>query len=513
MLGPVIEMIPQLLVIPVLLFVVGLLDNILSDILQLVVCPAPVVATISLSLFFIAGVVAFLGYTLFDGSARPHSSPFQSSLAGFLSGRIIPMVRPWISWPHAQVTGLSTFFLPLHTSHTNSTSSANSTSSRDSQITRPDKLVVKHYHETVQAIHDDDAFDKASAALGSVLGPQRYIYSWIPLEEEEVTTLVHLLSPEASIRANRTAAAAIAGLNIDGPNAIPQRVIIALVHAARRSVGSASIATLESSTFLAAMVQCIIQHNDPEPEHPPPIRILGSKYMLLEHEADSRPEVISLVCDIIRDFIEKSSGIDHQPHRMMVVKLFWPETISASIVLQALSSLDSLRQIPITHILIEAKTAGTVIQAALDVLKLLRTNSVQGLAMVGVVAGAVLSCGDFSDYELLCDLCVDCILNIVQDANYCLNLALMWPGHQVVEVLAKVPFIEENSTSDLRTAIEFSIETKGFTRPPPTQHTIMGQDMPMSELAQLLNRMAEARWLGEFDLDAAINDIRASRNS
>ncbi|KAJ7280015.1 hypothetical protein C8J57DRAFT_1124586, partial [Mycena rebaudengoi] len=34
-LGPVIEMIPQLLVIPVLLFVVGLLDNILSNILQL----------------------------------------------------------------------------------------------------------------------------------------------------------------------------------------------------------------------------------------------------------------------------------------------------------------------------------------------------------------------------------------------------------------------------------------------------------------------------------------------
>ncbi|KAJ7280106.1 hypothetical protein C8J57DRAFT_997259, partial [Mycena rebaudengoi] len=35
MLGPVIEMIPQLLVIPVLLFVVGLLDNIFSDVLQL----------------------------------------------------------------------------------------------------------------------------------------------------------------------------------------------------------------------------------------------------------------------------------------------------------------------------------------------------------------------------------------------------------------------------------------------------------------------------------------------
>ncbi|KAJ7280108.1 hypothetical protein C8J57DRAFT_1124677, partial [Mycena rebaudengoi] len=34
-LGPVIEMMPQLLVIPVLLFVVGLVDNILSNVLQL----------------------------------------------------------------------------------------------------------------------------------------------------------------------------------------------------------------------------------------------------------------------------------------------------------------------------------------------------------------------------------------------------------------------------------------------------------------------------------------------
>ncbi|KAJ7280097.1 hypothetical protein C8J57DRAFT_1058132, partial [Mycena rebaudengoi] len=69
MLGPVIEMIPQLLVIPVLLFVVGLLDNILSDVLQLVVLSTPVVVTTTLSFCFIAGVIAFLGYTLFDGSA------------------------------------------------------------------------------------------------------------------------------------------------------------------------------------------------------------------------------------------------------------------------------------------------------------------------------------------------------------------------------------------------------------------------------------------------------------
>ncbi|KAJ7280010.1 hypothetical protein C8J57DRAFT_1124582, partial [Mycena rebaudengoi] len=203
-LGPVIEMIPQILVIPVLLFVVGLLDSILSDVLQLVVLPTPIVATVSLSFFFIAAVIAFLAYSLFDGSARPHSSPFQSILAGVISLRIFPIVLPWISWLRAQITGLSTLCLPFHASHTDSTFS------RELALT-DHALVVKHYHETVQVMHDDDALDKASATLSSVLGPQRHIVFQF-LTEEEVATLVHLLSPEASIRANHTAAAAIARL-------------------------------------------------------------------------------------------------------------------------------------------------------------------------------------------------------------------------------------------------------------------------------------------------------------
>jgi hypothetical protein len=132
-----------------------------------------------------------------------------------------------------------------------------------------------------------------------------------------------------------------------------------------------------------------------------------------------------------------------------------------------------------------------------------------------VVACAVLSHGDFSDHELLGDLCVSCILNIMQDSNFHLDYELNWEAHQVVKALAKVPFTEENSTSDMRTVIEFSIETKAFNLLISTQQTVMGQDMPMSELAQLLNRMAEilAYDLPGFDLDAAINDIRVSRNS
>jgi uncharacterized protein YqgV (UPF0045/DUF77 family) len=129
-----------------------------------------------------------------------------------------------------------------------------------------------------------------------------------------------------------------------------------------------------------------------------------------------------------------------------------------------------------------------VIQAAFKVLKLLHNNS---LEMVAYVAYAALSHSDFSDHELLGDLCVSCILNIMQDSNFHLDHALMWGAHQVVQVLAKVPFTEENSTSDSRAAIEFLIKTKGLTQPLPPQRTVMEQDMPMLELAQLLEWLAE----------------------
>jgi hypothetical protein len=85
----------------------------------------------------------------------------------------------------------------------------------------------------------------------------------------------------------------------------------------------------------------------------------------------------------------------------------------------------------------------------------------------------------------------------------------MW-AEWVVKALAKIHFTEENSTSDFRVAIEFLIETKGFSSPLPTQRIVMEQHMPMSELAQLLDQMAEIRadQLHVFDLDATIHIMR-----
>jgi hypothetical protein len=227
----------------------------------------------------------------------------------------------------------------------------------------------------------------------------------------------------------------------------------------------------------------------------------------LEHEPDSRPEVILLVSDILfHDIFGKTNVPKHQT--AAVAALFHPETIKTINMLQALCSVPRKNRTPVAEILVEAKTAQAVIQAAFEVLKLLRNNSVQGLVMVAKIAYAALSRNDFSDYELLSDLCVSCILNVMQD--FPTSHDLTWEVRQVVKALVKVHFTEEKSTSHLRTAIEFFIETKAFTQPLLTQQTVMGQDMSMSELTQLLNRMAATHGFSNFDLDAAINDIRAT---
>ncbi|KAJ7280009.1 hypothetical protein C8J57DRAFT_1712064 [Mycena rebaudengoi] len=517
MLGPVIEMTPQLLVIPVLLFVVGLLDKILSDILQLAVLPTPVVATTSLSFFFIAGVIGFLAYSLFDGSARPHSSPFQSTLAGFISLQIIPMVLPWISWLQARVGGLSALCFPLHTSNSYLSSPESSLSSSRDMAPARNARVVKHYHETVQAINDDDALDKASAALSSVLGPHRHIFQC--LVEEEVATLVHLLSLEASIRTNLTAAAAIAGWQTPPYevadfyiNYIPQKLLIALAHAARRSVGgSASLATLSTSTFLAAMVKFVVVSSDPGPEHPSPIRILGSKYTSLEHKSDSKSEVISLMCDVLfNDFVDPLH-VNYQHQVTTAAAFFRPATIKTINVVQALCNIRGRHQELVIKILMEAKTGQSVIQDAFKALDLPHVNSVQGLEIVYLITYAGLTRDDSSDHELLRDLCVKCILNIMQDANFSPNPYYAIYG--VAKALVKIPFTEEGSTRNARAVLEYTIETKLLTQPRATPRRVMGQNMPMSELAQLLHQMVETDWLHTFNLDAAIHDIRAGRNT
>lgn len=165
-LGPAIEGLPPLLIIPVVLFIAGLLDTLFSRVLDLSYQPPGIIFTLVFSLLFIISIAALLCITLFHGIRNPTRSPFQTSFTRIVGG-------------------------------------SNSVRGRDRAY---------NYYEVVQETHDDDILDQAAASLfpvichDSAIRTNNVIY---PLSDSQCKTLVHLLSPEASMRSNLSAAYAI----------------------------------------------------------------------------------------------------------------------------------------------------------------------------------------------------------------------------------------------------------------------------------------------------------------
>ncbi|KAJ7264042.1 hypothetical protein B0H12DRAFT_1012015 [Mycena haematopus] len=171
-LGPTIELLPQLLVIPVLLFIAGLLDTLFSAVLQLKPAPMPILFTSGVSLLFISAVAILLCYSLVHRGLNPTGSPFRWTLNHLkrYSDRKAP---------------------DNHVSDTLS------------------ETAPSVYHDVVQATHDDDTLNQASAALYNIIQSfgvwPRHGAASTGLLDQERTTFLHLLSPEASTRSNRTA--------------------------------------------------------------------------------------------------------------------------------------------------------------------------------------------------------------------------------------------------------------------------------------------------------------------
>ncbi|KAJ7471779.1 hypothetical protein FB451DRAFT_1399092 [Mycena latifolia] len=307
-LGPALEVIPQMLIIPVALFIVGLLDSIFSSILGLAVLPVPIATASGLSLFFVGGVGVFLVFALLDASFRPENSPFQSALARAVARRVIPH-----RYLKSADAGLDTT-----------------------------------YHEVVQATHDDETLDKAAAVLRGVIES----CDWNP---RNISTLSQLLSPEASIRSNHTAAMVI----VDLRNIFRSEygLLSSIVEAARRSANYRPLATLWSSTYMKALaVVCGAFHE----EHPSVVCILGSS------PVDGRRDWLdSLLLDIFFDYLHSVSpdGFLTPP----LIQLFEPDFIVAQHVLEFLSQnlVRHDRTLVIISLLMAAKTPAVVIDAAL----------------------------------------------------------------------------------------------------------------------------------------------------
>ncbi|KAL4263805.1 DUF6535 domain-containing protein [Pleurotus pulmonarius] len=161
LLGPVVETIPQLLIIPVIVFALGLLDKLFSSAIQLPsVSPgllaAAIISCACVTLLGLAMLAAFCHALL-----HPLTSPFQSTFLMFLKSRLTNLFRP----TQAEGQHPSEYDLSL--------------------------VNCEVFHKVIQETHDDQYLDGAATAVSNMM------------------TLLHLLSPEATLQSNLAAASII----------------------------------------------------------------------------------------------------------------------------------------------------------------------------------------------------------------------------------------------------------------------------------------------------------------
>ncbi|KAJ7473276.1 hypothetical protein FB451DRAFT_1248887 [Mycena latifolia] len=204
-LRPAIESLPQLLVIPVLLFIAGIVDVLLSTVLQISPLPTLIFVTTSFCLLSIVTVACILFAAFIDGGLNPTTSPFQSSLASLLRAQIISVASIFPSRSHRPFSILDIILSSVTESPSNAGDCENPLEEPANNIPLAADA-VRSYHEIVQDTHDDDALDLATSALLDILKAPGLSSRRAEITETERATFIHLLSPEASIRSNRTAA-------------------------------------------------------------------------------------------------------------------------------------------------------------------------------------------------------------------------------------------------------------------------------------------------------------------
>ncbi|KAF8145387.1 hypothetical protein K438DRAFT_1735534 [Mycena galopus ATCC 62051] len=284
-LGPTIELLPQLLVVPVLLFIAGLLDTLFSGVLQLQPAPKPILFSSGVSLLFISAVAILLCYSLTHRGLNPTGSPFRGTRDYFKR------------YSHRKLDD-------------------NDFSDTLSE-TAPSV-----YHDVVQATHDDDTLNEASAALYSIIQSlgvwPRHGADSTGLLDQERATFLHLLSPEASTRSNRTAVQVICRIQqsnrIRYSTADMTVLVPALLQAGRRSPHASSIVELFNSPFVQAMA-IVANAGTLADCHPSVLSFLSSEYIDDQHlpsNADPSPEyvvrtkTISFVVEVLFTKLEQS---------------------------------------------------------------------------------------------------------------------------------------------------------------------------------------------------------------
>ncbi|KAJ6586454.1 hypothetical protein DFH09DRAFT_256615 [Mycena vulgaris] len=458
-LGPTIELLPQLLVVPVLLFIAGLLDSLFSSVLQLSPPPIPILFTSGISLLLISAVAVLLCYTLTHGSLNPSGSPVRSTIA-YLTSR-------------SSVT--------LH--------------DRDFPDTLSEKA-PSTYHEVVQATHDDDTLNQASGALYNIIQSgavwPRYGGRNPGLLDQERATFLHLLSPEASTRSNRTAVQVISRIQESNrirysPTDMSQ-LVPTLLQAANRSPNG--MGDLWDSPFIYAMA-IVGNAGAISNDYPHVIAFLSSEYIDNRHlpstsdpsaEHGVRTKTISSIVEIL--FTKLSQSLLDLPKSMseddLVDRLLSPppgsiakgsaspatasptSTINPGKIIAALIYLPRPQNVSVLTLMIRWLVR---ITSPLAVILAVQANvaAITGydvwptiLFFIAAITGGECLAGEaFRDHAALAELCIGALVKIAQFHQFHPRLPVL-VGTAVVALRAVgVDKMQEQTTRDLLVVRKF----------------------------------------------------------
>jgi hypothetical protein len=233
-LGPMIEIVPQLLIISIFLFAAGLIDSLFAISTQLD-GNASIAMFLSASLcsFIFAVVILILFGTTIHSVLQPHSSPFPSKIARIISGihsharryttQIVAVFarRPVPSGDseHSLQTldfGIAYWKGGINPSATRRVSPMAPSNSSADNLSVISSSTLGVYHRIMSQTYDDELLDDASSALANIL--RRYSFTpdarTIMMDSDQsresvIGLLKYLLSPRASRRSLLTAAVAI----------------------------------------------------------------------------------------------------------------------------------------------------------------------------------------------------------------------------------------------------------------------------------------------------------------
>jgi hypothetical protein len=452
LLGPAIESLPQLLIIPVLLFILGLVDSLFSIALQLSARPVSIIVTSSISVALVATVAILLGFTVVDGSLHPTTSPFQSRLAYGLSVLLVQHIQPFflrlrdILWSRTPTTPPPQFIpgTALSLDATNI------------------------FHEILQATRDDDILDEASAALFHVIA-QRTAYQPvshrffrrlpIDLLPQEGATLLHLLSPEASIRSHRTAAQVIVDMAASGrarkflsilqspcspaklssgPLRYSQndlgRLLPSLAQAAKRAATGTPLSSLWDSEFVRAMA-IVANLGANITRYPPAIVVLGTEHWSWKYVAPNEQEKIfgclfEIIDTKIADALAAADADDPDATEASTIDSVLSTPSAEGALLHPRNVLASLLYIPhdtpqlmgrLVSWLLRTNAPGPLLAAADEHIHTIQRSDWLHLLghrqfsmvprLVSALAASFLDLESFNEHAMLAHLCAGCLLH------------------------------------------------------------------------------------------------------